>query len=164
MRKIDFASNNITEEGFTALFESFKENPNLRYVNLNDNSIKNSAVKLCEALPLLSKLEVLQVSDNFISEKNSLSIFEALKDLEKLHTLEFAYNEIEEKDTQMKIFNLLLTEGKFKSLNKMVLFGNEIDEELNESYNYRLMQKFKEIELYEEEEIEARDLPPMEDN
>ena len=156
MERVEFANNGINEEGFNELFKSFKENLNLRIINVEDNTIKSSAKTLIEIIPLLKKLQVLKISDSLLRGKLSVSLFEAVKELENLKIIECDYNEVEEPQNQEKIFDILLNnKEKLKSLKKVTLRGNEIDKDVYKKFSKEIAQNFSEFEAYSDEELEA---------
>ena len=71
-----------------SLFEAFKENLNLNYIDLNDNNIQEKGLELSKIIPFLKKLKVLKISDCIVGEENSLAIFESLKSCEFIETIE----------------------------------------------------------------------------
>ena len=73
--------NGIYHVGITALSEAFMQNPNLRVLNLNDNTVtKKGAVALAVALRSLQKLEEINLGDCLLRTKGAISIAEALAD------------------------------------------------------------------------------------
>jgi len=153
--RIEFAQNGINEEGFNSFFPSLKDNLNLRIINLEDNTIKNSSKLLIEILPDLKKLQSLIINDSLLTEKNSVNLFEAVKNLENLKIIQCNYNEIENIKSQKKIFQVLLeNKEKLKNLKKVTLKGNEIDKDLFKEYSQKL-DNIDEFEAYSDEELEA---------
>lgn len=153
---MEFAQNGIFAEGFPDLFNSFKENPNLRIINVEDNTIKSSVKVLIEALPALKRLQVLKISDCLLQEKQSLKLFEALKEHENIKVIECNYNEIEDPDTQEKIFEILIAnKDKLKNLKRLFIKGNEIDKDLYKKYKKQIEQNIEEFLAYSDEELEA---------
>jgi len=156
LERVEFAQNGIQFEDFPDLFASFKENPNLRIINLDDNIIKSSIKVLIEALPALKRLQTLKLNDCILGGKNSLKLFEALKDHEEIKVIECNYNEIEDAGIQEKIFELILSsKGKLKSLKKLSLKGNQIDKDLYNKFNNKISENIEEFLVYSDEELEA---------
>ncbi len=156
LERVEFAQNGIEPNGFPDLFNSFKENKNLRIINVEDNIIKSSVKFLIEALPALNKLQVLKISDCLLQEKQSLKLFEALKEHESLKVIECEYNEIEDFETQEKIFQILIAnKHKLKNLEKLSLKGNEIDKDLFKKYNKEIARNIEDFVAYSDEELEA---------
>lgn len=156
MERVELAQNGIHAEGFPDLFSSFKENPNLRIINLDDNIIKSSIKVLIEALPALKRLQTLKLNDCILGEKNSLKLFEALKDHKEIKVIECNYNDIEDAGIQEKIFDLILSSnGKLKNLKKLSLKGNQIDKDLYKKFNKTISENIEEFVVYSDEELEA---------
>jgi len=156
LERIEFAQNGINSEGFSDLFNSFKENTNLRIINVEDNTIKSSVDFLIKALPSLKKLQVLKISDCLLTGKESVELFEALKDHENMKAIECNYNEIEDPDMQEKIFAIIIAnKNQLKNLKKLSLKGNEIDKDLYEKYNKEIQKYIDEFVAYSDEELEA---------
>merc|ERR1712088_922596 len=68
-------------EGAIALAEAFASNPNLRILNMNDNTFTEKGAKaLADALPKLQKLEVLNLGDCLLKTEGARHIAYALKE------------------------------------------------------------------------------------
>jgi len=134
-----------------SLFEAFRENPNLRYIDLNDNYI--DGLELSETIPFLKKLKVLKISDCKIGEDNSIKIFEKLQECENIETIECAYNDIEDKKAQDIILGNLFNEKRKKKYKKISLKGNEMNENVIKKYKTKITELVNEfIEVSDEEE------------
>lgn len=156
LERVEFSQNGIKPEDFPELFKSFKENPKLRIINLEDNTIKSSIKELIEALPLLKNLQTLNLNDCLLGHENSIKLFQALKDHENLKIIKCSYNEIEEPEAQKEIFNLILeNKEKLKNLKKLELKGNEIDKDVYKKYNKNISNIVEEFIAYSDEELEA---------
>lgn len=82
--------NGIYHEGLTALSDAFASNPNLRILNMNDNTFTEKGARaLAEALPKMQKLEVLNLGDCLLKTEGARLIAYALKEshanLRELH-------------------------------------------------------------------------------
>lgn len=56
LEEIQMPQNGINHEGITALSKSFMHNPNLKHINLNDNTFtKKGAIQMAEAIKVKIK-------------------------------------------------------------------------------------------------------------
>ena len=149
LRHIQLFQNGIKEEGMAELFKSFKLNPELKILKLNDNLVKNSCPHLVEILPSLTELNVLDISDSLLGHEHSISLFKALSQLQELKEIYCNYNEIEKKNAQRNIFELCLS---MNSLEKVELKGNDIDPSLWKKFQKELKAKIKNFDPYSDEE------------
>ena len=77
--EIAMPQNGIYSPGFIALSEAFKNNPHLKILNFNDNTMREKgAVALAEALPHLQKLETLNLGDCLLKTDGAKLIAKAL--------------------------------------------------------------------------------------
>lgn len=79
LERLEISQNGINTEGFEVLFDSLKDNTKLRYLDVGDNSIKESGQNLINVLPLLKNLETLKISDCLVGAENGVKIFEILQ-------------------------------------------------------------------------------------
>lgn len=71
--------NGIYHAGIAALSDAFIQNPNLRVLNLNDNTLTiKGASALAAALPSLQKLQEINLGDCLLKTKGAISIATAL--------------------------------------------------------------------------------------
>lgn len=71
--------NGIYHKGIKALSEAFKNNPHLKIINLNDNTVRaKGAAALASALPALQNLETLNLGDCLLKTDGALFIAKAL--------------------------------------------------------------------------------------
>ena len=71
--------NGIYHEGIHALADAFSHNPNLKCLNLNDNTVMPlGAEALKNALLNLKNLQVLDLGDCLLKTKGAVSIAEGL--------------------------------------------------------------------------------------
>jgi hypothetical protein len=139
-----------------SLIDSFKENPNLNYIDLDDNKISKVGLDLANTIPFLKKLKVLKISDCLIGEENSLAIFESLKSSETIEIIECGYNEIEDKKCQDKILSNLFNEKRKKKYKKISLKGNEMNTKVIEKYKEKIKELVDEFIDVSDEEEEGR--------
>lgn len=79
MEEVAMPQNGIYHVGITALSEAFIQNPNLRVLNLNDNTLTiKGALALAAALPNLQKLQEINLGDCLLKTKGAMSIAAAL--------------------------------------------------------------------------------------
>ncbi len=155
LKSIHLFQNGIKEEGMAELIKSFGSNQFLSHLMINDNLIKDSAPVLVEILPLLSNLQVLDISDSLLGHHHSVFIFKTLTKNEGIKEVFCNYNEIEKKSAQKTIFELCLT---MPSLELVEIKGNDIDSSLWKNFKKDLKNKIKKFEPYsDEEEIQFED-------
>uniref|UniRef100_A0A0K0DI42 Ran gtpase-activating protein n=1 Tax=Angiostrongylus cantonensis TaxID=6313 RepID=A0A0K0DI42_ANGCA len=91
MEELVMPQNGITVDGIEALAMCFTSNPNLRIVNLNDNTVtERGSNAIAKALPSMSKLEVLNLGDclcrdqgcHFIVDSLSPTVHKSLKEVD----------------------------------------------------------------------------------
>lgn len=70
--------NGIKEEGMAALLDSLSLNKELKIIKINDNLIKDAAVRLPEMLAQLNKLEIIDISDSLLGDNHAISFFKSL--------------------------------------------------------------------------------------
>lgn len=116
--------NGVKVEGMKALMEALVTNKDLRELRVNDNWLKGEAVEaFLVAIPVLEKLEVLDISDCDIGLENVIRIAEALKQAKSLKTFWCNYNEADEAEGQYKILESLF---RIESLKEVEFRGNMV--------------------------------------
>ena len=71
--------NGIYAPGISALSEAFRNNPHLKILNFNDNTVQmEGAAALAKALPSLRNLETLNLGDCLLKTKGAICIANAL--------------------------------------------------------------------------------------
>ena len=108
--KVNVQQNGIKKDGMLDLLKSFRENPGLEELYLNDNWIKSEeAIALLEGITAsCPKLKVLNLSDNNIGDKASEQIFEILsKNCAELEKLFYNYNELANEATIRQCLDLI---------------------------------------------------------
>ena len=149
LKTIHMFQNGIKEEGMNHLIKSFGSNPELCFLKLNDNLIKDSAPVLVETLPLLQNLQVLDISDSLLGHSHSVNIFKTLAGNTAIKEIYCNYNEIEKKSAQKVIFEICLT---LPNLEVVEVKGNDIDPGLWKKFKNDLRNKIKNFEPYSDEE------------
>lgn len=77
--EVSMPQNGIYAPGITALSEAFKNNPHLKILNFNDNTVgKKGAAALARALPCLQNLETLNLGDCLLKTAGAVLIAQAL--------------------------------------------------------------------------------------
>lgn len=72
--------NGIRAPGISALSEAFRNNPHLKILNLNDNTVqKEGAAALAKALPSLQNLETLNLGDCLLKTTGAMYVAHALE-------------------------------------------------------------------------------------
>ena len=87
--------NGIRPPGIEALTNAFLDNPNLRIIDLNDNTITLAAPKLASAIEQLQKLEMINLESSLIRTKGALAVARAIVSHKDLKELYLACNEID---------------------------------------------------------------------
>lgn len=149
LEHIELFQNGIKEEGMTEVIKSFGSNKNLRVLKINDNLVKNASKNLIEVLPVLTKLEVVDISDSLLGNANGVEIFKSLAKCPELKEIYCNYNEIEKKKSQEEIMNLCLQMEKIKVVE---LKGNEINTEIYKKFKKDLSNKLIAFNCYSDEE------------
>lgn len=90
LEEVVMPQNGIYHEGISALSDAFSNNPNLRILNMNDNTFTEKGAKaLANALPKMQKLTVLNLGDCLLKTQGAELIAKALtdghSDLEELY-------------------------------------------------------------------------------
>jgi Ran GTPase-activating protein 1 len=70
--------NGIRPPGIEALAGAFVQNPNLRIIDLNDNTITLAAPKLALAIEKLPKLEMINLESSLIRTQGAISVARAI--------------------------------------------------------------------------------------
>uniref|UniRef100_A0A0N5BIB5 Ran gtpase-activating protein n=1 Tax=Strongyloides papillosus TaxID=174720 RepID=A0A0N5BIB5_STREA len=79
LEDIQIIQNGIWADGIRALADCFRFNPNLRIIDLSDNTCTHrGAVALANVVPMLKKLEKLVLGDCLCRDRGSLKIFRAI--------------------------------------------------------------------------------------
>ena len=107
--------NGIRPPGIEALTGAFLENPNLRIIDLNDNTITLAAPKLALAIEKLPKLELVNLESSLIRTKGALSIARAITSHKNLQELYLGCNEIHTEGA-MEIAHVVKNMPKLKVL------------------------------------------------
>lgn len=146
--------NGIKEEGMTNLLKGLKTNTKLQILKINDNLITESSVNaLIELLLPLEDLRVIDISDSNLSS-SAIDVFKQLIKCEKLEEIYCNYNDIEEKGDQNAIADLL--ESFPKKLNKLELKGNEIRKAVFKKI--LITKKIETLDCYSDNEIDLDEL------
>jgi Ran GTPase-activating protein 1 len=87
--------NGINPPGVKALSEAFMKNPNLRVINLEDNTLRpDGAGMLAGTIPTLQFLEELNLGDCLLKGSGTKSIMDAIQGHKTLKAVYMASNEI----------------------------------------------------------------------
>lgn len=86
--------NGIRPPGIEALTNAFVQNPNLRTVDLNDNTITLASGKLASAIENLPNLQVINLESSLIRTKGALAVARAVVSHKNLQELYLGCNEI----------------------------------------------------------------------
>lgn len=87
--------NGIRPPGIEALTNAFLDNPNLRIIDLNDNTITLAAQQLASAISKLPMLEIINLESSLIRTKGALATARAIGSHKNLKELYLACNEID---------------------------------------------------------------------
>ena len=98
---------------------------------------------------MLTKLEVVDISDSLLGNANGVEIFKSLAKCPELKEIYCNYNEIEKKKSQEEIMNLCLQMEKIKVVE---LKGNEINTEIYKKFKKDLSNKLTAFNCYSDEE------------
>merc|ERR1719239_550431 len=158
LEEVVMPQNGIYHEGLAALAEAFSHNPNLKILNMNDNTFTSKGAKaMAEALRKLEKLEMLNLGDCLLKSAGAKLICRALKGRHPgLRELVLDSNEI-----RAKAVDDLVKAVKGKSnLERVSISGNQ----LGTSGLKRVQEKFKELSLIEKlEDVEDNEEPDSEE-
>uniref|UniRef100_A0A0K0DX77 Ran-GTPase activating protein 1 C-terminal domain-containing protein n=1 Tax=Strongyloides stercoralis TaxID=6248 RepID=A0A0K0DX77_STRER len=97
LEDIQVIQNGIWADGIRALADCFRFNPNLRIIDLSDNTCTHrGAVALANVIPKLKKLEKIALGDCLCRDRGSLKIFRAIAkaQLKNLKEIDISGNEI----------------------------------------------------------------------
>lgn len=175
IKEINISSNEISKEGMYKFFLAIKDNENLKFLDVQNNTLGNKVDVLLEVLPTLKNIEHLNISD--LTFKTTTEIIEkintTLLELKKLKEFYFEYNycDIELDSDKEKIafikkqLDILL---KIEGLRELILANNEIPKKLFNEYlpkfkkngvvNFVCLGDEEEEEDVEDEELDMTDL------
>jgi Ran GTPase-activating protein 1 len=126
LEEIQMPQNGIRPHCFEHLAEAFLNNPNLKIINLNDNTCrKTGALWLSKAFCKLDKLEYVNLGDCLLRSEGALHITRSLEKNEILKELIMSFNEIDTQ-TGLQIANLLKSK---KTLGLIDLNGNRFGDD-----------------------------------
>lgn len=117
--------NGIRPPGIEALAGAFLANPNLRVIDLNDNTITLAAGKLASAMEKLPNLELINLESSLIRTQGALAIARSLASHKKMQELYLGCNEI---NTEGGV-EVARAVKNMTSLRVLDLNGKENDEE-----------------------------------
>ena len=161
LEEVVMPQNGIYHEGIEALADAWGNNPKLRILNINDNTLtEKGAMHLAAALKKLKHLELLNIGDCLLKTNGAKLIAEALKEsgAERLEELYMDSNEI-------RIEGGLAVVEALKSANnlkKLMLDGNqfgddgccELVQKLKESGKAHIMDEFEDDQGSDEDSDE----------
>ncbi|PVF92848.1 putative ran GTPase activating protein 1 [Serendipita vermifera] len=129
LTEVRLYQNGIFAEGFPALIAGLGENPDLRYLDLQDNTINvQGCAAIARALPSWPNLDTLNLSECYLTSKGASAIFEVLKKGSNPHLthLNLHHSEIDEKALLILAQAILEHQSK---LTKLEINGNIADVE-----------------------------------
>ncbi|CEF66526.1 Ran GTPase-activating protein 1 [Strongyloides ratti] len=97
LEDIQIIQNGIWADGIRALADCFRFNPNLRIIDLSDNTCTHrGAVALANVIPKLKELEKIVLGDCLCRDRGSLKIFRAIAkgQLKNLKEIDISGNEV----------------------------------------------------------------------
>jgi hypothetical protein len=164
LEEVVMPQNGIYHVGIEALADAWGNNPNLRILNINDNTLTEKGAKhLAVALKTLKHLEVLNIGDCLLKTSGALLIAEALKEsgAVKLQELYMDSNEIRIEG------GLAIVEAVKSSPNLKILmldgnqFGDDgcskIEQILKDSGKSHIMEEFEDDQGSDEDSDEDDD-------
>ncbi|KAM3723739.1 Ran GTPase-activating protein [Dirofilaria immitis] len=142
LEEVNLSQNGIATEGMLELIHAFRNNPKLKVIILNGNSLKvDGAVALAEILPSLRLLEVLDLSSCACHERGILAVVANLSSSIhlRLKILDFSSNDLET-DVIQQIIRIFVSGGFH--LDRLSLHSNNIKHHFSE-----LKEKFSHIDF-----------------
>ncbi|KAI9476488.1 MAG: hypothetical protein EXX96DRAFT_485614 [Benjaminiella poitrasii] len=121
--------NGIRPDGIRTIVQGLRDCPNLRHLDLQDNTFTAKGSKaLAAALPSWPQLEILNLSDCLLGKKGGAAVLAALErgDNKKIKELLLQYNEIQA-DAVKSLASAV--RSHLESLEKIELNGNRFEED-----------------------------------
>ncbi|CAF1183943.1 unnamed protein product, partial [Didymodactylos carnosus] len=155
LETICMPQNGIQPPGIMALAESFVHNPNLRVIDLNDNTITKAAPKLASSIEKLTKLKILNLGSALIRTKGAVVIARSIVSQRHLESLILNYNDIHV-DGALEIVRSVKNMSTLKILDlNGNCFGEDGIEEIKNALSKKnLLQSFSDDEGSEDDENE----------
>uniref|UniRef100_A0A8C7FQW0 RAN GTPase activating protein 1a n=1 Tax=Oncorhynchus kisutch TaxID=8019 RepID=A0A8C7FQW0_ONCKI len=127
LEEVHVPQNGINHPGVTALATAMQHNPQLRVLNLNDNTFtKKGAIAMAQALKHLRSVQVINFGDCLVRSEGAIAIAEAITEgLPILKELNLSFGEI---TGEAALLVAQSVEGK-ATLEKLDLNGNCLGEE-----------------------------------
>ncbi|KAJ1918764.1 Ran GAP Rna1 [Mycoemilia scoparia] len=126
LTEVQIPQNGIRPEGIAILMEGLAKNPDLRILNLQDNTFTEpGSLALAKALNQWNQLDHLNIGDSLLGAKGGRSVIEALDKKSTITHLNLQYNEIEA-DGAAALAEILPSLVNLKTLE---LNGNRFDAE-----------------------------------
>ena len=174
LKKIKISDNEIGNKGLEDFLNSIKNNKNIYWLDIHNNTLSNNMNSLADIIGSLSNIIHLDLSDLTIEDKDIIkSLFETLTKLNKLREFYFEYNisdlEFQKgKDKEEYISQLFKCLLQIDNLKEIHLGNNEIPKTLYNKYLPEFKKKgvlsfscFSEEEILDDdinEEIDMTDL------
>jgi len=128
LKKVAVPQNGIKTEGFVALFAGLEQNPELQWIEVNDNCLSDEAAysSLSRAVGRLQFLSVINVGDSLLGDAGALALLQALHASNPhLLQLNLQYNELKAEAVGDELVQLVLEKEDLEMLN---IKGNEFKE------------------------------------
>lgn len=153
LTKIEMPQNFVRKDGMTAMIKALYNNPNLTYIHIHDNWLKEEAIKdFSGLLRTLTSLKSINISDCDIGGVGVKKIIRALGQSESHKTIEAFYcnyNDVERSKTAKFIFGVF---GICPNLKTVSFIGNTIKSELKKQFAEQFKKTQRELILAETEE------------
>ena len=174
LKKIKISDNEFGFEGFERFAKAIKNNDNISWLDIHNNTMSKKFKDLPEIIGSLTNVVHLDLSDLTIEDKNIIkNIFEILTKLTKLRDFHFEYNisdldfddDKEKNEFIIQIFKCLLQVDNLKEIH---LENNEIPKKLYSKYAPEFQKKgvllfscFSEEEKMDDEENDEIDMTDL---
>jgi Ran GTPase-activating protein 1 len=128
LKKVALPQNGIKTEGFIALFAGLEQNPELQWIEVNDNCLSDEGAftSLSRAVSRLQFLSVLNVGESLLGDAGALQLLQALHSSNPhLLQLNLQYNELKSESVGDELVQLVLEKEDLELLN---IKGNDFKE------------------------------------
>jgi Ran GTPase-activating protein 1 len=120
LKKVALPQNRINAEGFMALFAGLEQNPDLQWIEVNDNCLSDESAftSLSRTVGCLQYLSVLNIGDSLLGDAGALLLLLALHSSNPhLLQLNLQYNELKSEAVGEELVRLVLEKEDLELLN-----------------------------------------------
>lgn len=120
LKKVALPQNRINAEGFMALFAGLEQNPDLQWIEVNDNCLSDESAftSLSRTVGCLQYLSVLNIGESLLGDAGALPLLLALHSSNPhLLQLNLQYNELKAETVGEELVRLVLEKEDLELLN-----------------------------------------------